>query len=150
MQQTETILDILNRKALIGNLVLTKSMEGLNEQGLGIQAESPRMNPTMIQNQFTKEATVSGAIHGAITEARGHPTTSHSWETGEKRSNSTIQELKCQTKKLLPPPLLLRIQEVGGWTLNYCCMETCFPQPCNIQKPQEGGLCLISLFKSCR
>lgn len=71
MQETEAILEILNRKALvIGTLVLKRLLEGLKEQGLGIQVELPGMNPTMIQNLLG--STTSGVVYYLRLEARDH------------------------------------------------------------------------------
>lgn len=81
-----------------------------------------------------------------MLEARGHPhNLSHlrNWERTHNH-NSGI----CQIMKLLPPPLF-HVLEVGGWTLASCFMETGFSQHCNIQEPQEDGLCLTSLLNTC-
>lgn len=61
MQETEAIIDILNRKALFKwNLVLIKLLEGLKEQGLRIEVEPMEMNPTVTQTSFTGRTTTSG------------------------------------------------------------------------------------------
>lgn len=77
-----------------------------------------------------------------MLEAKATTTTTHSWEI-EERSDTTIQGLKYQIKKLLPPALFLHIREVEGWALGHCCKETCFSQSYKIQEFQDD-LCLIS------
>lgn len=38
--------------------------------------------------------------------------------------------------------------EVGGWTLDRCCMSRGFSQHCNNQEPQEDGLWPMPHFSS--